>query len=123
MLHHQFLSDRGILIITPEGALTKEDFARLALVVDPYIAAHGKLNGLMIEAESFPGWSEFAALVAHFHFVKDHQRHIEKVAAVTDSAFLAILPRIAEHFVQAEVRHFTFGDRQRALDWLGASAH
>ena len=118
MIRHELLADRGILIITPEGALSEADFALLAQVVDPYIAAHGKLNGLMIEAESFPGWAEFGALVAHFRFVRDHQRHIAKVAAVTDSAFLAIVPRIAEHFVRAQVRRFALSERWRALEWL-----
>ena len=60
----------------------------------------------MIDAESFPGWKDFAALVAHLKFVKGHHRNVEKIAAVSDSSFLAITPTIASHFVQAEVRHF-----------------
>ena len=118
MIHHQLLRDEGILIVTPEGPLEKADFEKLASVVDPYIEANGKLNGLMIEAESFPGWSNFAALITHLKFVRDHQQHIEKVAAVTDSGFLSVLPSIADHFVHAEVRHFSYTDKQDALSWL-----
>ena len=86
--------------------------------MDPLIKTKGELNGLMIYVESFPGWSDFAALVTHLKFVKDHQRYFAKVAAVTDSGFLSILPHIADHFVRAEVRHFGFADKQNALTWL-----
>lgn len=118
MIHHELLRDEGILIVTPEGRLESTDFEMLAREVDPYIEREGKLNGLMVYAESFPGWNNFAALVSHLKFVKDHHRNIRKVAAVTDSGFLSILPRVANHFVHADVRHFDYGDKESALNWL-----
>ena len=72
----------------------------------------------MIDAKSFPGWDSFGALVSHLKFVADHHRQIERIAAVTDSAFLKIVPRIASHFVQASIRHFDFNEKDRALAWL-----
>ena len=71
MIYYDLLSDRGILVVSPEGALEKDDFEMLSALVDPYIAEKGKLNGLMIEAESFPGWDDFAALVSHVRFVEN----------------------------------------------------
>ena len=72
----------------------------------------------MIHAKSFPGWDSFGALVSHLKFVADHHRQIKRIAAVTDSGFLKIVPRIATHFVQADIRHFDFHDKERALVWL-----
>jgi hypothetical protein len=118
MLINEVMLDEKILIITPEGSLETTDFERLALEVDPYIEAMGTLNGLMIYSESFPGWDNFATLVSHMKFVKEHHNNIKKVAAVTDSGFLSILPRVANHFVQAEVKHFSHKDKDLALDWL-----
>jgi SpoIIAA-like len=43
---------------------------------------------------------------------------IEKVATVSDSGFLRILPSVASHFVKAEVRHFDYHDKEKALEWL-----
>ncbi|MDH3514889.1 MAG: STAS/SEC14 domain-containing protein, partial [Gammaproteobacteria bacterium] len=80
------------------------------------------LNGLMIHAKSFPGWHDFAAMVTHFNFVKNHHQRIAKVAAVTDSGFLAILPSIAKHFVHADVCHFDYGDKEKALKWLSSTS-
>ena len=93
-----------MLVVTPEGPLEATDFQVLAQAVDPYIKEKGKLNGLMIYVESFPG--------------KNHHQNIRKVAAVTDSGFLSILPHVADHFVHADVRHFDYRDRESALDWL-----
>jgi hypothetical protein len=46
---------------------------------------------------------------------------IEKIAAVSDSGFLTIAPKIASHFVQAEVRHFPQAERSEALAWFAPS--
>jgi hypothetical protein len=121
MISHELMSERGILIVIPEGPLEKNDFEALARDVDPYIEAQGKLNGLLISAKVFPGWKDFAALVSHLRFVKNHHQKIRRVAAVTDSGFLSILPHIANHFVAAEVKHFEYGDKDRALAWLSDS--
>ncbi len=121
MIHYELLDEQGILVVTPTGPLEKSDFDRLKEVADEFINTHGQLAGLMICTETFPGWSDFAALINHLKFVKDHHRQIAKVAAVTDSGFLSILPKIADHFVKAEVRHFDFADREKALSWLNAA--
>lgn len=118
MVNFELLRNEGILVIRPQGALEAADFQRIAEQVDPYIEAQGKLHGLLIDAESFPGWQDFGALVAHLRFVKDHHRQIEKIAAVSDSKFLAVAPKIASHFVQADIRHFAHSQMAEAIDWL-----
>ena len=121
MLIHDVMLDEKILIITPEGSLEEADFETLSKEVDPYIEAMGTLNGLMIYTEYFPGWENFAALLSHIKFVKEHHHNIKKVAAVTNSGFLSIVPRVASHFVQAEIKHFSYNNKNAALDWLKSS--
>jgi tRNA U38,U39,U40 pseudouridine synthase TruA len=118
MLTFDLIQDKGILIVSPQEPLAKADFERLSETVDPFLAQNKMLSGLMILAKSFPGWENFAGFIAHFKFVADHQRKIERVAAVTDSHILKILPVIAEHFAHPEVRSCTFGEKDRALSWL-----
>jgi hypothetical protein len=120
MIRLELLRDRGILILSPEGALGKADFEQLAQEIDPFIAANGKLAGLMIFAKTFPGWDSFGALVSHLRFVKDHHRRVKRVAIVTDSEFLKTMPQIAKHFVAAQVRQFPSDQRTEALAWLEA---
>jgi hypothetical protein len=122
VIRHELRQEQGILIIKPEGPLRAEDFAALAGAVDPCIEQHGELKGLMIDAPSFPGWENFAALISHLRFVRDHHRRIVRIAVVSDSALLAVAPKIANHFVSADVRTFGAAERAAALAWIEAGA-
>ncbi len=118
MLDFELLRDKGILIVTPHGPLEKADFERVAKEVDLYLAKDGMLSGVMIYAQGFPGWDSFAAFLAHFKFVRNHQRKIERLAVVTDSDLLKIMPHIAAHFAHPEVKQFPYGEKATALAWL-----
>lgn len=120
MIQFELLRDQGILVLTPEGPLEQVDFERIAGAVDPFIASHGRLVGVMICAKAFPGWDSFGALVSHLRFVRDHHRKIDRIAAVSDSELLKIMPHIAKHFVSAEVRQFSSDERAQAMAWLEA---
>jgi hypothetical protein len=118
VITYKLLQTEGILLLTPDSPLEATDFENLAQEIDPYIEQNGKLHGLMIDAASFPGWKDFAGLVAHLRFVKNHHQKIQRVAVVSDSSFLSFAPKIASHFVQADVKHFSCSQREDALLWL-----
>jgi hypothetical protein len=118
MLPQDLLREQGILVLKPEGGLRAEDFTALAAAVDPFIEQRGELAGLMIDAPAFPGWENFAALLSHLRFVRDHHRRIRRIAVVSDSTVLAVGPRIASHFVNADVRTFGTAERAAAFAWI-----
>jgi hypothetical protein len=118
MIDAQLLRNDGILMVTPVDRLQKADFDRLRLLVDPYLAKRGELKGLLIDAETFYGWDDFAGLLSHIRFARNYQNNIARIAAVTDNRFLAILPHVAAHFSDADVRHFEYRDRDKAIAWL-----
>ena len=105
-------------IVQPEGPLKEADFARIAAAIDPVIEADGELDGLIIHTKGFPGWESFSDMVAHFRFVRGHHEKIEKVALVTDAPVGELAPKIAKHFVAAEIQHFDFDDLNAAIDWV-----
>ena len=74
----------------------------------------------MIEAATFPGWENFAALLSHLRFVRDHHRRIRRIAVVSGSSLLSVAPKIASHFVGAQLRNFDAADRAEALAWIEA---
>src|SRR5262245_29702659 len=112
------LSENNVLVITPEGPLEAADFENLRKAIDSMIESKGKLDGLLIYTKSFPGWDSFGGFISHMRFVGGHHRKIDRIAAVTDSGVLKVMPSIARHFVDAEVRHFSFEDKDQALTWL-----
>jgi hypothetical protein len=117
-LEFRLQRDTGILVLKPHGELQAADFARVAAEVDPYLAAQGHLAGVIVVAETFPGWDNFAAMASHFRFVREHVRKVRRVALVTSSRFLAALPHLAALFVSAEVRHFPMTEQASALAWV-----
>jgi hypothetical protein len=122
MINFELLKDKGLLVLRPDGPLSADDFQRISQAVDPYILENGRLNGVLIEAPSFPGWDSFAGFIGHMRFVRDHQRKIERIALATDSEILKLAPRIAEHFAHPAFKVFGSGDADRALAWLETGA-
>lgn len=118
MIEHSLDMKDGVLHLYPKDALDADDFAELSQVVDPYILEHGGLNGLLIEADAFPGWDTFGAMAAHFRFVRDHHKKVGKVAVVTDSPIGGVLEHLASHFVSAKIKHFKMSDREAASAWV-----
>jgi hypothetical protein len=108
----------GLAVLEPHGELSAEDFKSAAKIVDPYILEHGHLNGLLIHAESFPGWDSFAAFSKHLEFVKNHHKQIKRIAIATDSKLGYFAENIASHFVKAEIKCFAYKQMHEAEAWL-----
>ncbi|SPM26773.1 STAS/SEC14 domain-containing protein [Mycobacterium terramassiliense] len=118
MIAYELDSEHNILLVHPQSALDENDFTELAKAVDPQIEANGDLAGLIISAPSFPGWDSFSAVVTHFRFVRDHQKHIKKVAVVTDSHLADVAEHLGSHFVSATIQHFPAGQVEQARQWI-----
>ena len=118
MLSVQLITKVGIVILEPDGALTVDDFEAAAEKIDPFIEEKGRLNGLIIRSESFPGWDSFAALTRHLRFVRNHQQKIARVALVTDSPIGKLAEVIAGHFISAEVKDFEYEEMEQARAWI-----
>ena len=122
MLSHKLLLPEGILVLEPDAPLQAADFEGLAREIDPYIAEHGKLTGLMIHARAFPGWANLDAFLAHMRFIESHHQKIHRLAVVTNSSLLTEVPKIAAHLVRAEVKQFPESAYEDALRWLRDAA-
>jgi hypothetical protein len=118
MIEHTLDTTHGVLYLRPKAKLEESDFAQLATEVDPYIVKSGSLTGVIVEAPTFPGWDSFGAMAAHFRFVRDHHKHVEKIAVVTDSAMGNLAEKLASHFVSAEIRHFPSAELVGAKRWI-----
>ena len=112
----------GVAVIRPEQmhGLSEADFKELKDLIDHYLKDHDTLHGLVIAAESFPGWEDFKAFTSHIRFIRDHHRAIRKVALVSDSRLLSAAPYLVDHFVNAKVRHFAFTDIEQAKAWAAS---
>jgi hypothetical protein len=110
--------EAGILVLRPQDELERGDFERVAAAVDPVIERRGSLAGIAVVAPEFPGWDDFAALIAHLKFVREHHARVRRIALVTSSRFLSVLPRLAKLFVHAELRRFESDQEDEAMAWI-----
>lgn len=111
-----------LVVLFPHGPLEKADFERLAQEIDPFIVAK-KLTGLTICAKAFPGWDNFGTLVSHLRFVRDHHRHVERIAAVTDSEFLKIVPSHCKALCLSTGSAISFRSKDRGSGMAGNRRH
>lgn len=54
----------------------------------------------------------------HVRFVCDHHRKNKKIALVTDSLLGEAAEQIANHFLAATIKHFSFSHLDEARTWL-----
>jgi hypothetical protein len=118
MIESKLDTVQSILYVHLKSAFEQADFVKLAEEVDSYIEANGELQGLIIEATSFPGWDSFGALIAHMRFVRDHHQRIKKIALVTDSVIGNVAEHLASHFVAAQIKHFSSAEIELARQWI-----
>jgi hypothetical protein len=122
MITHHLDPEHRILHLQPHSSLEIADFEQLAAVVDPFLAESGDLAGLIVETPHFSGWDSFGAMSAHLRFVRDHHRHIKKIAIVTHSKLGDVAEHLASHFVSAEILHFPAGNLEPARQWISGEA-
>ena len=118
MLKVNLSEAEGIAILEPDGELSESDFKTAAETIDPYIEKVGQLSGLIIHVKSFPGWDSFASFITHMKFVKQHHKKVSRIAFVTDSPIGSIAENIASHFVNAEIKNFSFDKLENAKKWI-----
>ncbi|HEC05974.1 MAG TPA: STAS/SEC14 domain-containing protein [Thiolapillus brandeum] len=118
MLKIELDEESAIAVLQPEGPLTRADFEAAASRIDPYLEKHGRLRGLIIYSQDFPGWDSFGAALSHLKFIRNHHQKLSHVALVTDSRIGSLAEKLTSHFVSAEVRHFPHDQLLQAKNWI-----
>ncbi|TWU46865.1 SpoIIAA family protein [Rubripirellula reticaptiva] len=121
MLKHTLLSHEGILILEPSETLEATDFEAVVQDIDPYLAEHDSLAGVMIFVKAFPGWLNLEAAIGHLQLVANYHANIQRLAIVSDNGLLTALPTFAAHLVHPHVKHFSESEYEDALGWLKAA--
>ncbi len=116
-ISHRLIPESGVLVVEIRQPLRAQDFDALAVTADSWIEAHGELRGLVVHTREFPGWENVGGAIRHMCFIRDHQRKIERVALASDSQLASLAPRLAEHFVSAEVQNFAYDALEAATAW------
>jgi hypothetical protein len=118
---HRMLGDRGVLVVDIHEALRSQDFDALERTADGWIETHGSLQGLVVHTREFPGWENLGSLLRHVRFVREHHRKVKRIAIAADSKLASIAPVLAELFVKAELKSFSYDALEQAIAWAGGA--
>jgi hypothetical protein len=110
-----------ILVVSPDGALTQDDFRRLSEAIDAIATSGQKVRGIVIHSREFPGWANSRALRDHLKLIRLRHRQIVRVAVASDSPILRTLPRMAGFVLAPEVRVFRFDEMEPARGWAAGA--
>ncbi|MCW7987003.1 hypothetical protein XF35_17460 [Streptomyces platensis subsp. clarensis] len=114
---HHLLPESHVLVVEVEKPLRAQDFDALALTADSWLETHTELAGVVFHAREFPGWENVGSMLRHVRFVRDHHRKVRRVALAADSKLAGLVPHLANHFIQAEVRRFGYDELDDAVAW------
>jgi hypothetical protein len=118
---HRLVAESGLIVIDATEPLRAQDFDAVAATADTWLKTHDALQGVVIHAREFPGWENLGGLLRHIRFVRDHHRKVRRVALAADGKLGSLAPRLAEHFVQAEVKGFGYDELDAAMAWASGS--
>jgi hypothetical protein len=110
-------ADSGVIVVELKEALRVHDFDALAFTTDTWFEAHGKLHGVVIHCHEFPGCENLRSVLRHVRFRRDPHRKVERVALAAYSKLASVVPHVAEHFAEAEVKSFRFDELDAAIAW------
>jgi hypothetical protein len=105
-------------VLEPSGSLTRKDFAALVERFNAKVNATDRIPNLVVHTRDFPIWADFAALLGHLRFIREHHKLVGKVALVSGARAVDMVSKLARHFVAAQIRHFPEGELDAALAWV-----
>ena len=111
--------DQSVIVVDVDQPLRREDVHQIAAEVDDWLDTHAELPGLVLHAESFPGWENITGLLEHLRFVAGHHGRIQRVALVVDGRGLDLAAGLVSTVLHPEIRRFD--DLDDAVRWAGVA--
>lgn len=113
-----YRTEYGFLEVEPTGKLSEKDFQHLAKELEHIRQSGRELKGILFNTQEFPGYKDFADVIAHGKFIKDQHAKVRKVALCTDSTVAPLMQAFGDAFADAEVEKFAYEEKDKAEKWL-----
>lgn len=108
-----------IIGVNIEGRIEAEDIDRVTKSIEKRLKQGEKLR-IYVEINNWTGMS-LEAFIKDLKFSLQHFQDFEKEAIVSDRRWLENLAAVGNTlFSSVEVKHFTFADKDKAVEWIGS---
>ncbi|MEZ5449237.1 MAG: STAS/SEC14 domain-containing protein [Thiolinea sp.] len=114
-------AEQAIVTLRPHGRMSEQDFEQVSQALGDYMNTHDHAPALLVQADQVPQWDSIAALMKHLKTVGTFHNLLPKVAIVSDSTVLSIMPTLADLLTKAKIRHFSNRHLQQAQEWAAAA--
>lgn len=114
----QFDEIHGVLLLDIKNRLNEEDFDAISSIIDPYFAAKGELDGIIIHARKFPYWKGSKNRSEYLNFASQNHRKFKKCAFCMGGFFTKIIVNFAKEKAYPEVKMFKYKQIEQAQDWI-----
>lgn len=102
-----------------DGKIEAQDIDLVAKSIEQKLKLGGKLR-IYAEVNNWSGMS-LEAFIKDLKFSLQHLQDFEKEAIVSDRRWLESLAALGNTlFSSIEVKHFTFAEKDKALEWIGS---
>jgi hypothetical protein len=113
-------SKGNILVLRSVGKLNDQDYKDVLIPrLDSIIREHGKARLLLDMGDDFHGW-EAAALWDDARFGLVHRNDFEKMGVIGGPGWVEWGLKLAAVVVSGELRSFSTGESEEALNWIKA---
>ena len=113
-------SKGNILVVRAAGKLTDQDYKDVLIPrVDSIIREHGRVRLLLDMGDEFHGW-EPAALWDDTRLGLRHRNDFEKMGVIGGPRWVEWGVKLAAMVIGGELRSFSPGKREEALNWIKA---
>lgn len=107
----------NIIGLDIDGWIDAEDIDRVTDLIEKRLNSGDKLR-IYAEVKSWSGMS-LGAFIKDLKFSLQHLNNFEKEAIVSECKWLEALAALGNTlFSSIEVKHFTFDEKDRALEWI-----
>jgi hypothetical protein len=116
MLTQQTDPATGVIEITVDGAISKDEYHAAVTAIQAAIDAHGKVR--VIEVVKSLGWVDPAVWWQDVRWVFTHLNGIGRCAVVTDKGWVGSITRAVSALMPTEIRVFALGELDEARRWV-----
>ena len=117
MISCSLFEDIGVCLLELGEHISEKNMQDARDQINEYLDSHPDLSGLVVHAEFFPWWAEFAGHIKQLEFSGNRHQTLVRVAICSDVDVEDLLPTVREHFFAAEVKSFKEDQVSEAIHW------
>ena len=118
MLYTKIDNSKKVAVLEADSPLTKADFANSTKLFREYTSKNGRLRGLIIYTEVFPGWGSIGDFPYHMRYAMEHKEKAERVAFVTNSLWVILVRPFGRLLTGTKTRVFSYSEFSNAEEWV-----